>query len=622
MRKNVWIRKSKLNYSKNVRDLDETLQDLEKKKFILIDVDNLKEAAQILSKDELKDVLRERNITLPAENSRKLDYEQRLFQFAAVSTQSMVKQHSTIDELKLKKLWDSIHKCLGPCIKVNNTLYDLFRRLQLVYYRINNLVNMSNPVSLSILSKTSKRNYPCYTYVRTNNIWDTRDDLLAYERALLIEKKFEKAMEDLIGFNSSKSKKSPPPSPSPSPSPPLAVAEIPSSSNKSELSQRQQLENIWTFCENHIAIWDDCIIQSVAQNRPYHLKRFEAGWIYTRLVDHGTQILAKLHEYDLEALILKKLLSQRMYRIGKRGKWYDRLALIQTHYLNKENFRLQKKTALKTCIDAIHDNQVHQIYLHGIHKRIKQLEKDLCIPKREQHDFSYLTLKTPKKITIYDELIGKKSIWRSDDGSQCSVEQIALDYYKKQGFKGFHCENSVIRMIAGLLFWDIIYAPIPGVFETPYQIEPLDLRTEAFYESRLDLINKRLRDIEEGKYITIMKDVDMRERPKRTVAVGINWNYELEDIIEITECIGPMALAPLCKLFFEEFDQRQGGMPDLCCWNYEKKECLFSEVKGPNDQLSKTQKMWIETLSSFGINVEVCYVKIWEGEDIILEEND
>lgn len=32
-----------------------------------------------------------------------------------------------------------------------------------------------------------------------------------------------------------------------------------------------------------------------------------------------------------------------------------------------------------------------------------------------------------------------------------------------------------------LLFWDIIFASIPGVFETPYQSAPLDLGSDAFY---------------------------------------------------------------------------------------------------------------------------------------------
>lgn len=44
-------------------------------------------------------------------------------------------------------------------------------------------------------------------------------------------------------------------------------------------------------------------------------------------------------------------------------------------------------------------------------------------------------------------------------------------------------------------------------------------------------------------------------------------------------------------------------------------------VKGPGDKLSETQKLWIDTLSTFDIAVEVCYVKVWEGEDVLLQES-
>ena len=105
------------------------------------------------------------------------------------------------------------------------------------------------------------------------------------------------------------------------------------------------------------------------------------------------------------------------------------------------------------------------------------------------------------------------------------------------------------------MFWDVIFASIPGVFETPYQSEPLDLRTDAFYESktiyakqkkkggliqcfsigRLDMIQDRLSEIEQGKHLELITEVDSRERPRRTMCVGVNWNYEIKDILEIAQ---------------------------------------------------------------------------------------
>ncbi|KAL7334981.1 hypothetical protein PS15p_200529 [Mucor circinelloides] len=600
MRKQKWLRMSKFNYARNISDLDKTAADLETHGFVETTIGDLAEALAVLSKDELKAIAKERNIHPSTDSTRKDDFLKEILVFA--STTSIIPESSAA---KLEDLWASIRQHLGSCIRVNPAHRALFERVQIVYYRISLLLDDSNSMSNSILARTSRRVFPEYTPCRSNSVWHCRDDLLKYEQALQTEKEFYQMTEGLRVFNTMRTKK-------------VISAE------GGDVAVRQKMIEAWTICENSIGIWEECIAE--AQERPYYMRRFEAGWIYTRLMDHGTELLAKMHEYDLEVLILQKLLDQYLYRLGKRGKWYSRLALVQMTHIKSNNPRLQKKVALQTCINAIHDNRVHQIYLHDIHKRIIKLEKDLCVPRREQHDFSYMNLKKPKEITIHgerisDEITGKKSVWRSDNGAECSVEQVAIEYYQKKGFKGLHCENGVIRMIMVLLFWDIIFAPIPGVFETPYQSEPLDLRTDAFYESRSDLINARLREIGNGEHLEIIKQVDERERPRNTACIGINWKYEPQDIFEIAECIGSASLASLSKLFFEEFSQRQGGMPDLCCWNYEKKQCLFSEVKGPKDKLSKTQQVWIETLTGFGIDVEVCHVQIWKGEDIFLHDD-
>lgn len=106
------------------------------------------------------------------------------------------------------------------------------------------------------------------------------------------------------------------------------------------------------------------------------------------------------------------------------------------------------------------------------------------------------------------------------------------------------------------------------------------------------MINERLNDIGQGKYLEIIKCTDERERARETYCVGVQWQYERQDLLEIAEvnpfslifspkllhiifssiskmnislyqCIGPSALSSLCKLFAEEFGHRRGGMPDL-----------------------------------------------------------
>src|SRR5271170_5353384 len=100
-----------------------------------------------------------------------------------------------------------------------------------------------------------------------------------------------------------------------------------------------------------------------------------------------------------------------------------------------------------------------------------------------------------------------KSIWQGRNQEEVNVEVFALQHYENRGYKGsisistnyasytltrhlfeysFHSEGSIVRTLFGLLFFDIIFAPIPGAFETPYQSAPLDIAEDAFYYARKD----------------------------------------------------------------------------------------------------------------------------------------
>ncbi|KAI7848629.1 VRR-NUC domain-containing protein [Circinella umbellata] len=556
MRKKRWIRLDKLNVNnKNIRDLESAAQQLHEHGLTAKHEISVDDALTLLSVNELKEIA-------PCRANNRAEYL------------SIIKAQFNLEE---------IHRRIGTCILLDDHVHTLLRRLHLVYYRLTVLEEKS-PMTTAILARISRRNYPEYVTCRTT-IWESRVELLEYEQALQTELKFEEQ------------------------------------SIKAKMDHDDDtLRACWELCANCVGLWEDLLKTRKDKTRPYTLRQFEACQVYTRLIDHGTRVLAKLHEYDLEAVMLRKLLNQKVYRVPKRGRWYDRLALVQS----KKKDRPTKKQVLALCIEGIQDPTVHSIDLHKLHRWIHKLQRDLAIPKREQLDFSYLKLRKPVKRIIYGErvseaVIGRKATWRADDGAECSVEELSLSYYKKQGYQqGHHTEGGMISMLFMLLFWDIVFAPMDGVFETPYQAAPLDMASDAFYAGRVSMINERIGEIEQGKFLELITRVDERERSRETVCIGVNWKYTTEDLLHLAECIGAIALSSLCRLLAEEFGQRRGGMPDLCCWDYESKRSIFVEVKGPGDSLSETQKAWIDTLAGFGLNVEVCHVQVWTGDDMLL----
>jgi len=115
-----------------------------------------------------------------------------------------------------------------------------------------------------------------------------------------------------------------------------------------------------------------------------------------------------------------------------------------------------------------------------------------------------------------------------------------FSYSSKQRINGFnrrlHAETRILTTIFSLLFWDIIFADIPGAFETPYQTAPLDLAEDTFYYARKDMIEARLEEIRNGGAREILEPRDEQHREKQTICVGLQWDLcGRSDLVQIVE---------------------------------------------------------------------------------------
>jgi len=147
-----------------------------------------------------------------------------------------------------------------------------------------------------------------------------------------------------------------------------------------------------------------------------------------------------------------------------------------------------------------------------------------------------------------------KTFWEGEDGSLVSVEELALEHYARQGFKGCvslltsvhtltfvrskHCEGRITRFLFSLLFHDILFHPsVHGAFETAYQTAPLDLVHDTFYSSRKELIDARLEELLlPGRALEIVAQRDEQLRGDNVFFVGGRWDaFEREEIMQIVE---------------------------------------------------------------------------------------
>ncbi len=89
----------------------------------------------------------------------------------------------------------------------------------------------------------------------------------------------------------------------------------------------------------------------------FHSVDTPTGYVLTRIVQKGAEALSFLKEYDRELEVLEDLLNQRRWRRGRRGKWYDRRALVLTRYCDKSPETL--RCAVRGLLDSLNDRDTH-----------------------------------------------------------------------------------------------------------------------------------------------------------------------------------------------------------------------------------------------------------------------
>jgi fanconi-associated nuclease 1 len=497
----------------------------------------------------------------------------------------------------------------GPCIRLSLATLKLFERVHLVFYRSTEWTDKS--LTTIILAHISRRNFPEYIVSRSANIFPSRHDLLEFEAALRTQFRVDSILE--------------------------------SNGNPG----KEGLEQVLNIFEEVYPRWKVILREEQRkEDRVYesgegaYLRRFSPAWVYTRIIHKGMYVLGRFKMYEREHEVVTALLNQQLFHAARRGGWYQRKALLEEHYMFslqsppgmsdvEQQKRYWKRMALRTCEHGLQDNDCHVIYHYGLQKRVRKLEKQLKVPKREQHDFDHVLLTEPTEVTVQGIQIKKeylpvrgrsgaaateerqrstKTIWVDELGSggECSVEEMCLSWYRSQGMKGYHAEGGVVRTLFAYLFYDILFTYIPNVFQTAYQTCPLDLHTDAFFPARISEINRRLVEIANGDAARLIREVDTREREKKTCIIGLSWDFDIDDLLEIVGCFDGSALATICKVLAQGYRVRGGGMPDLFLWDPMKKIIMFSEVKSENDKLSDTQRLWIHVLTGVGIRVELC----------------
>lgn len=313
------------------------------------------------------------------------------------------------------------------------------------------------------------------------------------------------------------------------------------------------------------------------------------GRIY-RLDEHPS-LLSGLIEAFREppsSAVAKRLRQRNVLRLGKwceqQQAWDDALRV----YPNAE-------------IPPARERQVRILVKQGALERSQRLLADIAAQPLSATEL------------IFSQRFGRRgqgfqpqvTTWPIEDTPE-NVEQYVLETLTAQGGWGVHSENALVKTLAGLMYWDAVFAPEPGAFTNPFQAGPHDLMAHEFAGQRSPL----LAQIEALSDSALTEHLLAISQAKRGIANPlVSWG--LLEAIPLQQWLDALPLSwirQLCHFLIRNLADYRKGFPDLFVVHPDGTPELV-EVKGPTDQLQPQQRAWFEVFANLNVRARVIKLK-------------
>jgi len=177
--------------------------------------------------------------------------------------------------------------------------------------------------------------------------------------------------------------------------------------------------------------------------------------------------------------------------------------------------------------------------------------------------------------------------------------------------KCYYLENALFNGVFGLAFWDIIFAPVNGVFLHPFHNAPIDLYDSDFALKRKNLLDARLVEIANGKLPHYVYKHLYEKRGLSNPLVA--WQLLNRPMLHTAlQRIPVNHWQSVFSCLLQDLRQYRSGQPDLVYFPDTGGYQLI-EVKAPGDRLQNNQQRWMQFYQSNGIPHAVLHVN-WHVE--------
>jgi len=218
----------------------------------------------------------------------------------------------------------------------------------------------------------------------------------------------------------------------------------------------------------------------------------------------------------------------------------------------------------------------------------------------------------PKLAPLAAAAIAQHEVALPRPAAGMSVESALGLHLARSDAPALYVENALVNSLFGLLFWDAVFAPVPGAFFHPFQSGPADLHRPDFRARRAPQFEAGFALLHNGGYRqTILHNFRIKEN---TQSPFVFWGVIDKALLAMAlDCLPPRHLEICFERILQDIKSNRSGLPDLIqFWPAEKRYQMI-EVKGPGDRLQDNQIRWLDYFARHEIPVAVYYVQ-WAGE--------
>ncbi|NEX62592.1 VRR-NUC domain-containing protein [Noviherbaspirillum galbum] len=194
-----------------------------------------------------------------------------------------------------------------------------------------------------------------------------------------------------------------------------------------------------------------------------------------------------------------------------------------------------------------------------------------------------------------------------------SVERVVARHLAEEASPVLYVENTLMTSLFGLLFWDAIFAPVPGAFFHPFQSGPADLYHPDFHTRRELALADCMAQLESDAYAATIRERFSAKADLQSPFVV--WPVLSAELIDMAlSCIPAAHLKSIFSRILLDLRSNRAGFPDLIQFWPGDRQYRMIEVKAPNDRLQDNQIRWIQYCLAHDIPVSVCHVQ-WLADD-------